>query len=317
VPLGLIASIVLVAALVLLVRGEYPRQMFDFVLGLNRWALRVAAYAAVMTPKYPPFRLDAGEDEPAGAFTVVSPEPSPSLSPAGAVAVVPPGTGRVGGWRVAGIVTASIVALAALASIAGGIVAIVFDQTQRDPQGYLMTSARTYSTGTYALVSASYRGGAATDAILPRDVLGTVRVRVASSPRAVFVGIAPASAVGAYTAGVAYAGATRFDARSPDLRVHGGGAPSVPPAQAGIWVAETAGAGTHTLTWTPQPGRWRVVVMNADGGAGVYAHISVGARAPHLLAIGGALAVGGLVVLLLSCGGVMLAARRGRLTEPV
>ena len=70
---GLIGLLVFIAAIVLAVTGRYPRGLFDFILGLNRWVLRVAAYTGLMTVAYPPFRLDTGGEDPSTAVITRNP----------------------------------------------------------------------------------------------------------------------------------------------------------------------------------------------------------------------------------------------------
>jgi hypothetical protein len=50
---------VIIAWFAILFTGRYPRGLFDYVVGVGRWSLRVSAYATLLiTDRYPPFRLD-------------------------------------------------------------------------------------------------------------------------------------------------------------------------------------------------------------------------------------------------------------------
>jgi hypothetical protein len=301
--LGLIGLLVLIGAVLLLVRGTYPQSIFDLVLGLNRWVLRVVAYAALMSTEYPPFRIDAGEDDLTAAIAM------PSLLPTTEAREHPPVTW--GPRRITAAVLTSLTALLGIAAIVAGGAALAFDQTQRNPSGYITTAAAPYSTGTYALESDSYHAGTAAEWSLARGLLGTIRIHSVSN-HPVFIGIAPANAANQYLANVARAEAADLGAQSSDFHAHAGGAPSALPADQRFWAAHASGAGEQTLTWKVHSGSWRVIVMNANATRDVTTQLSIGASFPHLQTIGVAALGAGLLILLLSGTAIYVVARRQR-----
>lgn len=307
-PGGLVGVLVLVAAVVLLFTGRYPKQIFDLVLGLNRWALRVAAYAGLMTDDYPPFRLDMGGHEPTGTLTV--PAPTPPASEWSATRPPAPGTGLSrGGWtggRIASLIAGCVLGLISVGLLAGGGVATWADNAQRDAAGYVTTGSHSFATGTYALTSGSIDLGSSADVFTPSDFLGTVRLRVTpSDPQTpIFVGIAPETSANQFLAGVSHDEITNWARGSTAFHSSAGGAPVGPPAAAGIWITQSSGTGMQTITWKPGPGSWTVVVMNASATPGVAISADVGATLPDLGWIAAGLLSGGGLLLLV--GGALI-----------
>jgi hypothetical protein len=67
-PIGgysMLNLLIVLAGFFLLITGQYPRGLFDLLMGINRWLYRVLTYVALMHDEYPPFRLDQGQYEPA------------------------------------------------------------------------------------------------------------------------------------------------------------------------------------------------------------------------------------------------------------
>ena len=293
---GLVGVLVFIAVVVLLFTGRYPRGIFDLVLGMDRWALRVAAYAGLMTDRYPPFRLDQGGDEP-GALSV------PSGAAPQERAAAPPA--RWSGGRIAAVIAGSLLALLAAGVLSAGVAGIVIDQTARDGQGFVMSDTQTYSTGTYALVSdtvtVDVRGLDWSNTF--DDLIGDVKVR-SDSAQPLFVGIGPADAVDAYLRGVPREEVGDL-ADATGTVIAGSLRPGAPEAQR-FWVASSSGSGRQALGWNVSDGDWRVVVMAPDATRGVRADMAVGAELPGLLTLAIGLMAGG--VLLLGVSGVILVA---------
>lgn len=303
---GLLGVLVLIAAVVLLVTGRYPKQIFDLVLGLNRWVLRVAAYAGLMTDDYPPFRLDMGSHEPADTLTLPAPSPPPPPTQYWSPGRPGPRPGLSGkGWtggRIAALVAGSFLALISLGLLAGGGVATWADNTQRDSSGYLTTGTHSFATPTAALTSGQINLGTSADVFTPSDFLGNVRLRVTpTNPQIpVFVGIAPESAANQFLAGVSHEEITNWANGTTHYRGGAGAGTISSPPSAGIWSAQSFGTGTQTVTWDPGPGNWTVVVMNANAAPGVAINADVGARLPDLGLIAAGLLSGGGVLLLVA-----------------
>ena len=326
---GLLPLLVFFVAVALLFTAGYPRGMYDLVMGLNRWILRVVAYVALMTDAYPPFRLDQGGADPveprgpvpsAPDATTLEPPPPPPAYPArpsaGAYPAPPPagtypsspGPDRSGGTR-AGWIVALVAGLIAavvgigLAVLGGGGLWL---ESRRDAAGFITTGTRLLSSSTPAITAEGIdlRLDDGTASWVSSDRFGTLRIRATGEGGApVFIGVAPQAALDAWLAPAAHDEVRNIAFGTVTYR-HQDGQPSVAsPTQQSFWSSSVSGSGTQELRWPVQSGQWGIVLARPDGTAGVQATVDVGASVPSLQGLSVGLLVAGLVLLV---GGAVL-----------
>jgi hypothetical protein len=217
---------------------------------------------------------------------------------------------RHSGGQVAAIVGGSIAGiLAVLALAAGGL--FLWADSKKDSDGYVNTGSDPYSTGTYAIATEDLQLDDDVPGVV-EDLYGKVRLRATShNGKPVFIGIAHTDEVSRYLAASAHATLTdvNYDPFRASYRTTGGGQRPEAPGDQTFWAASTQGSSRQTLTWDVKRGNWSVVVMNADGSAGVDAGVSAGATADFLTPVAWG-TLGGGVLLTAIAGGLLFAGLR-------
>ena len=228
---------------------------------------------------------------------------------------------RPGRGGIAAIVAAGLLALISLGFLAGGGL-LLWADSDRDDQGFISTRTERFHTDTAALATENLDldldlDGA--ESLVDDGVFGKVRVSAESiDGKRLFVGIARTSDVTEYLRGSAHDLITDVD-YSPfdvDYRTHAGSGTPGAPGKQRIWAASAQGAGAQALTWDVADGDWSVVVMNADGSAGVDADLSAGASLGFLDEAGKISLTTGFVLLILA-GGLLYAGVRPRPSAPL
>lgn len=225
--------------------------------------------------------------------------------------------------RIVLTVVGALLILISLGLGAVGGVATWAYATQRDAQGFFTSDTEQFETLTYAITSENLDLGVRPgggDRRFDLGDLATVRLRVAAqNGTPVFVGIGRQRDVDRYLAGVAHAEVDNIDLRPfrVTYRVQRGGAPSARPGSQTFWAVSAHGASDQRIEWKLRPGRWAVVVMNANASKGVGADVSVGVKADWVLPLGiGLLAGFGVLVILGTILLVVGAAGLGRRIPP-
>lgn len=197
-----------------------------------------------------------------------------------------------------------IFAPAAIGLLVGGIAIIIAFSTGRDSAGYFTSPAYELRTDSHALISDRIDLVPQSGDWWPTDLISARFTLTSNDGVPVFLGVGPTDDVEDYLDGVARSRIDRlgWQADRVTYREIGDGAPDAPPASLDFWALAATTSDNQTVTFEVQPGEWTIVIMNADGSAGISVDAAFGVEVGFLLWIGVGLAIGGLLLGALSAG---------------
>ncbi|MEV4847523.1 DUF4389 domain-containing protein [Micromonospora matsumotoense] len=280
IPLGVVGLGLLIAGIGLLFTGRYPRGLYDLLLGVARWNLRVTAYLALLTTRYPPFRLDQGDrepddgptgpDSPAGSSIQPQADDGPRLDteapPQG-----PAAQGSAAAPVVALVAGVAMLLLGAGTGAAGA--ALIGLGDSRDATGYV-TSPRLQVSSPTAAITVE-RVSLHLGDLWARNLSSIGGVRVTATNAAgtpLFLGIAEQTAVDEWLTGTAHDGLVNLTRTGSRYERTSGTVRSVPaPTGQSFWLATATGTASTVLNWQATDGDFAVVLTNADGAPAVSA----------------------------------------------
>lgn len=224
---------------------------------------------------------------------------------------------RSGAVRILLLIFGSIVLLAGFALVVGGGALIWVNTALTDNEGFLSTESRQLETDSYAIVlkRVNIHFGDGIDLGVGSSDIVTIKLTAFSNDpsKNVFIGIAEESDANAYLSRVKYEEISRLRMQgnplqgfsfSEEYSTHSGNASPDDPASQTFWTVSEYGAGTQTLEWSPETGRYWIILMNEDGSAGVDLTVKAGVRVSLFSMIALGFLVGGVIALII--GGVMV-----------
>ncbi len=201
--------------------------------------------------------------------------------------------------RVVLLIAGVLLVVIGLGSAAAAAVMGFGHLVQREDDGFVNTPPAELASDGHAVVSEKLEIIVGTADWFPWNENLDLRLRLTpqDADQAVFAGIAATDDVEAYLDDVAHDRVRDLDfRRTRYIGIVGTSLPA-PPTDQAFWLAQTAGTDTQTLSWSPTSGEWTIVVMNADGSAGVDVRADAGVETALLGPIALWLLIGTLVLI--------------------